>query len=98
MWLGQDQWHGPQRPSVLSRWLRTVSTAAQTGEKTGETTGETGETTAGTVAAEPTRRKVAAPGLAAIQTESPWWLDEPRRCAVTVAEVAPFRAPRRTRS
>jgi hypothetical protein len=46
--------------------LRTVSTAAQTGGKTGVTTGETGETTAVTVAAKPTRRKVTAPGLAAI--------------------------------
>jgi hypothetical protein len=83
VWLGPDQWLGPPPPSVLSRWLRTVSTAAQTGGKTGETTGAIGETTAGTVAAEPTRRKVAAPGLAAILTESPWWLDEPHRGAVT---------------
>jgi hypothetical protein len=43
-----------------------ASTAAQTAAKTGEMTGETGETTAGIVAVEPTRRKVAAPGLAAI--------------------------------
>jgi hypothetical protein len=37
-----------------------VSTAAQTAARTGETTGAIGETTAGTVAAEPTRRKVSA--------------------------------------
>ena len=61
MWLGPDLWPGPLPPSVLSRWLRTVSTAAQTGGKTGETTGETGETTAGTVAAEPVRRKALRP-------------------------------------
>jgi hypothetical protein len=47
---------GPLPPSVLSRWERMASTAAQTAAKTGETTGETGETTAGTVAAKPTRR------------------------------------------
>ena len=61
MWLGPDQWPGPLPPSVLLRWLRTASTAAQTAAKTGETTGATGETTAGTAAAEPTRRKALRP-------------------------------------
>ena len=61
MWLGPDLWLGQLPPSVLSRWLRTASTAAQTAAKTGETTGETGETTAGTAAAEPTRRKALRP-------------------------------------
>ena len=54
--MGPDRWPGPLPWSVLPRWLRTASTAAQTAEKTGETTGETGERTAGTVA-DPTRRK-----------------------------------------
>jgi hypothetical protein len=85
VWLGPDQWPGPQRPSVLSRSLRTVSTAARTGEKTGETTGETGETTAGTVAAEPTR----------LQSRSASFGGDLDGIAVVVGRTTPRRGHRR---